>query len=656
MYLSSCLGITDRPTWNLPGLKSTKEKMAASGDSPVIALPTPEWGTEPVSLKELASSSDIPNVVRIVKGHYMTIGTAKFPLTRSHQDVFIHSVKSSYKVFAHSVKIRNGGRSGRFPYSLVPLEQRMSIPVTYQGWFEILSEDGKSAKPIESIHELAKIFPEKCLVRQGIKAYLANSEGKVDRERHRTVVTGELLKLSGEVIIPAQTSKSPNGKLKLLRCIDSKGESVYFAFDQRGLFAPLAKRDGISGVHTIKDLLAKFRPPLTVKLIQGVFPKVDKSRFNGVVRLDWVYQDDTAFVCPITKESNLRMLPVPTDCPLKLVTATNIQQIKESDVYKKVMIRCNRMIANYNNTIHLIMAVPEVVMRSRRNSQMAHQMYRQSLPGAGRATPSGRMKRSKSKEDMLMDEIDDLYQYVRDGGDPPKTKFTYDSDEESYWEEPEYETLDDFRARLAAIDTGAQVPPPLKYKPLDTAEIPLNGEDNRMSNNPTPRTPPTPPPRRYSLPAPEISKQLDSSQKNESPKMNGVHSSQNGTSSASPEAVLSIDGLPKGCSSTDPPPPLPNKAYQRSGSIPALLIRKTSVDMLTPGKQINHSTPVKGRMQRSKSRDTIGTTDSNSGSSGGRIGRDWVDLSDRSVRSRDTRSSGSNGKRKMQRKMQQLYL
>jgi hypothetical protein len=67
------------------------------------------------------------------------------------------------------------------------------------------------------------------------------------------------------------------------------------------------------------------------------------------------------------------------------------------------------------------------------------------------------VRRSKSKEDLLMEEIDDLYAYVRDGGATPKVKFQYDSDEESYWEEPAYEPLDQFRARLKALETGQQV-------------------------------------------------------------------------------------------------------------------------------------------------------------------------------------------------------
>ena len=73
-------------------------------------------------------------------------------------------------------------------------------------------------------------------------------------------------------------------------------------------------------------------------------------------------------------------------------------------------------------------------------------------------TSDCQIRRSKSKEDVLMDEIDDLYGYVRDGGKPPtKTKFQYDSDEESYWEEPAYEPLDKFRARLKALESGQQV-------------------------------------------------------------------------------------------------------------------------------------------------------------------------------------------------------
>lgn len=35
--------------------------------------------------------------------------------------------------------------------------QKYSLPITYRGWFELLSEDGKAIKSISTVPELAKV-------------------------------------------------------------------------------------------------------------------------------------------------------------------------------------------------------------------------------------------------------------------------------------------------------------------------------------------------------------------------------------------------------------------------------------------------------------------------------------------------------------------
>ncbi|KAK7099800.1 hypothetical protein V1264_022852 [Littorina saxatilis] len=132
------------------------------------------------------------------------------------------------------------------------------------------------------------------------------------------------------------------------------------------------------------------------------------------------------------------------------------------------------MVSNYNNTLHLIVTLPESVMKTQHRSARASNIFSAPLRPEedGVGTPKvGRVKRSKSREDILMAEIDDLYAYVRDGGTPPKPKFQYDSDEESYWEEPAYEPLDDFRARLKAIESGQKVSFHEKYRPADPKQL-----------------------------------------------------------------------------------------------------------------------------------------------------------------------------------------
>ena len=431
-----------------------------------------------MALKDFPSKRQVPGFAKVVKGSYMTLGHSKFSFQKQHQEVFIHSVRMSVKVLAHCLRrveghsiIRRGGHNMYTSSRLYAVDQRLAIPISYQGWFELLSEDGKSARPITTVHELSKVKPDRCLVRENIKAYIPGEDGETYFDNTKIVIAGEQLVLNGEISLP---TSSENKKIKLLRCFDSKGDAIYLSFDQKGVFTPIAGEKDFTGVFSIRDVVRRFRLPLTVKLVMGVRPKVDPSKFTGLIRLDWVYTDETAFVCPIEK-NHVRLLPVPKDAPLQLVAATNQQAMTSTELYRSMVTKCSRMIANYNNTLHLIVHVPEVVARGKSGREMTNANVF-SMPFESNASNPA-SARTRIREERLMNEIDDLYAYVRDGGAPPKTsKFTYDSDEESYWEEPAYEPLDEFQARLRALDAGEKVTYHSKYQPKDPAQLKLDLE------------------------------------------------------------------------------------------------------------------------------------------------------------------------------------
>jgi len=395
---------------------------------------------------------DVPCISKVVKGQFMNIGASKFsPLKKLHQDVLVHSIKTGLKVLGHSVS-RMDSRDGR-THRLVALEQRLSIPVTYKGWFELVSENGRSAKPIDNVRELAKQFPtvSNVLVRQNIAAYLVNErDGKMTFDKTKIVISGEQLKIIGEYAI--DTTVATQGKVRLLKCVDSRGEDLYLSLDQKALFTPIASENDVTGVFLIKDIMHRFRLPLTVKLIQGVWPKVDANRFTGLIRLDWAYTDENAFVCPLDRNQP-RIYPIPTEVNLRLVTAVNNDELKANEAFSNIMVKCNRLITNYHNTIHLIISVPEGVMKAKSHT-MAN-LYTDTNPKVAER-PSSQMKRSKSREDILHDELDDLYGYLRAGQQPPVERFTRtrDSDEETYYEEPEFEPMTKFKSRLAKLDRG----------------------------------------------------------------------------------------------------------------------------------------------------------------------------------------------------------
>ncbi|XP_048762824.1 uncharacterized protein LOC125671290 [Ostrea edulis] len=457
------------------------------------SLPTAVWDTQSLTLRDVLMQVDVPTLGKIVKGQFMNLGVSKIPFRNLQQEVLIHSIKTNIKVLSHSVQ-RIDGRDGRL--RLQSLEQRLSIPITYQGWFELLSEDGRSARPIDSVMNLAKVRPTRCLVRQNIKAFMSSEDGQMTYDKSKIVPAGESLTLMNDVAVKAPTGE----RRKVLKCRDSKGVILFLDFEQRGLFTPIAGPQDVAGVMTIKDIIGRFRLPLTVKLVQGVWPKVDSNRFTGVIRLDWVYTDEVAFLCPLDR-GMFRITPVPTEVLMKVLPATNSVEILENQTIKDIITKVNRMVANYNNTIHLILAVPEAAMVKNKSHQMVNMFSpKENVNG------HSRVKRSKSREDFLMDDVDELYQYLRDGKMPPKDKFHYDSDEESFFEEPAYEKLDDFRSRLERLERGEPGNQSSRYRPADLAKLGLHkgtenlktvGGINEIKPKSPPDAPPPVPPRRY---------------------------------------------------------------------------------------------------------------------------------------------------------------
>jgi len=102
-----------------------------------------------------------------------------------------------------AVKQHPGGRH------VIATGLKFSLPLTYRGWFEVLSEDGRPCRPLASIAELAQLWPRECVVRENIRALVSgpvnnaqSSTATTTRlERSRKVLAGEKLTLHDEVDI-----------------------------------------------------------------------------------------------------------------------------------------------------------------------------------------------------------------------------------------------------------------------------------------------------------------------------------------------------------------------------------------------------------------------------------------------------------------------
>jgi hypothetical protein len=392
--------------------------------------PTMVWVGQSVLLKDFKNNYSTPNIVKVVQGEYMNIGANISGGEHKESEILLHSIQNTSKILALNMRLTEGRR-------VEQTSQKLSIPMTYEGWFEVLSEDGRVIRAIECIKDLARIFPHTCLVREDIKAYLSKENGEICMDRCRIVQAGERLTLFGIISATHQGSK----EVRFLRCLDLRGASAYFTFDQKGLFSPVAGKGNISGVHTIKGILNKFHLPLTIRLVFGTYPKqMPKGRFCGIIRLLYVYQDETAFVCPA--KGDYRMLPISTEEPLKVMPAMNFDDLKDEKCIKGVWERCSKMARSYLNTIHVLydVTVPEPTNRNLSNPYVTLNEGTEKLWEQNSAN-----ELPKEEEDQLMDEVEDIYLYVvRHGVSPPpmKTRQTStDPGDKDYWEEPVYNTL-----------------------------------------------------------------------------------------------------------------------------------------------------------------------------------------------------------------------
>ncbi|KAK2167481.1 hypothetical protein LSH36_27g06050 [Paralvinella palmiformis] len=371
-----------------------------------------QWTEQAVHLRDFAAKHSIPNAIKVTKGQYRNIGVSK----SVHSELYLHSIHTTNKVLAEAIRLKEGKTK------MTVSEQKYSLPMSYKGWFELLSQDGKSVKAIQNVQELARFFPPTCLVRENIKGFVGNGGADISPERTRMVAAGEVLSLVSELWVPFPMGKGM-AKRRVLKCKDSKGIFLFFGLEQKGIFSPVAGQTNISGVHSIRGLMDKFRLPLLVRLVHGVIPSKMERGFNGIFRLVNVYSDENAFVCPLRKDA--KMVPISTREPLKVVTAQDYKAVLKQEELRAIQKKCIDMLDSYMNSIHILISMPDISMikgkedfKPKNNAIVTEPI---SNPDCSRvvAPPP---KISKDEEDLLFEEIDGIYQYVREGGLPPKPK------------------------------------------------------------------------------------------------------------------------------------------------------------------------------------------------------------------------------------------
>ena len=204
-----------------------------------------------------------------------------------------------------------------------------------------------------------------------------------------------------------------------------------------------------------------------------------EKTFTSVFRLIGVYEDETAFILPLqtSAPADARMLSVSTREPLVFVAAANIDELRQSPAFTTVESRCSELVRAYMSSIHVLVAAPDTDALARGNQLLRDTQdlrYDESL-GAGQWRDDD--------TSSVYDEIDDIYRYVRQGGEPPaprprltaaqtaggtstdtgrqqSTPATHVASEHNAadynWEEPIYEDIEKIRQRKRQRATATE--------------------------------------------------------------------------------------------------------------------------------------------------------------------------------------------------------
>lgn len=375
-----------------------------------IAVAAARWAEEGSYLREFVSKYQLPAVVKIIKGQYGGLGVPTLPSPGLQSTALLVSAGKRQKIVAQAVKIKEGRR-------LVCVGPRLVIPDTYTGYFELLSEEGRAVRCIESVAELARRRPEEgCLVRETIRGVQAktDSDGSVVPEGARTVPAGEILVPAGEVLVPGT-------KGRYLKCVDSRGDTLLLGLEQRGKFSALAREDNISGVHTARNLLSK-RLPLTVRLVHGTAPRGLKSpsHFVPELRLLSILEEEHVFALPLQKETH-SVTALPLAAPLKLLRTRNDDQLRTMTEFHRLVEKCTKLVADVADRIQVLDGkLGDAKKHTTPPAELKNGYVLRRSASSDSANHRTKHSHHHPVHSKDYDEIDQIYDYVRGFAPLPK--------------------------------------------------------------------------------------------------------------------------------------------------------------------------------------------------------------------------------------------
>lgn len=401
--------------------------MAATDGQIVVAAS--RWSDEGNYLREFVAKNRLPSVAKIIKGQYGGLGVPTLPSPGLQSTAIFISAGKRKKIIAQAIKLKEGRR-------MVPVGPRIAIPDTYRGYFELLSEEGRAVRCIETVTELSRRkLDDGCLVRDPIRVICGKTDldGNITADGTRNLPAGEIIMPKGETFL---------GKNKYLKCTDSKGDLILLSLDQRGKFSAIAKEENISGVHTAKTLLTK-RLPITVRLVHGTPPRGLKSASHFVpeIRLLSMFEEEHVFALPLPKEGNA-LVALPLAAPLKMQKCKNEELIKNFMEFSRLVEKCNRLLTDVVDRMHVLdgkLGDPKRLLNGPLNApplvKTGYFLRRSASSDSANQHKHLRHNHiysSHRDENSIpdeYDEIDQIYDYVRGFAPLPKSiKASYSND------------------------------------------------------------------------------------------------------------------------------------------------------------------------------------------------------------------------------------
>jgi hypothetical protein len=164
-----------------------------------------------------------------------------------------------------------------------------------------------------------------------------------------------------------------------LKCQTEQGDIIYISINESGLFSPLnsqnsRKKDSetldISGVFQLKELLSKFRFPISVRLLQNSisFDNIyspasinqSETSFHSSTkfRLLLPYTENVIFACPLILSSSFKsqiiVIPIPINTDMEIQRCLNMREISKNKYFHHLVQTCYHLINQYQTEFSYI--------------------------------------------------------------------------------------------------------------------------------------------------------------------------------------------------------------------------------------------------------------------------------------------------------------